>query len=218
MKKRCCLARSVNLQEVEPQPSCFRALTRTALGAAPGAGPAWFLCCTFCTGAILACDSRGRAPCPQRTAGGVRLPSPFHRSLLFSCVCAPAPPQMVLPPRLRTFQTLRSCGPMKLSASGGRRDTPGPTPLPASQTCATASFRKTRRQFSAAWSTMTPATPLCCDAATPASPGRGCWPRGKGGHGRRVCGASSSPAGGGVAWPLASRAAQTLVLLVPPLA
>lgn len=119
----------------------------------------------------------------------MRGPGSYFSPTLFSfrLSCAPVPPpQTVLPPRLSSFQTLRSCGPMKLSASGRRRDTLGRTPLPASQTCAIASFRKTRRPSSTAWTTTTPAMPLCCDDTTlkcsrsesaGRGPGRGapCW-------------------------------------------
>lgn len=88
MKKRCCLTRSVNLQEVQPQPSCFLALTRTALGVAPGTGPSWFLCCTLCTWVIPACNPRGRAPCPAEDGWVCEAAfslSPL--SSLFLCVC-----------------------------------------------------------------------------------------------------------------------------------
>lgn len=95
--------------------------------------------------------------------------SPTCCSFLSFCVPVP-PPQMALPPRLSSFQTLRFCGPMKLSASERRRDILGLTPLPASQTCATASFQKTRQRFSTAWIRKTLAMPLCCDNTTLSAP------------------------------------------------
>lgn len=154
---------------MQPRPPCFPAPTRAALGVAGALSSLLhFLLWSLGRWVTPACGPGGQATCPAGDSGGAPLPSHSYQTLLLSCLvhtCSP-PPQMVLPPRLSTFQTLRSCGPTKLSASGGRRDIPGPTPSPVCRTCATVSSRKTRRQYSVAWSTMTPATPLCCDVAT----------------------------------------------------